>query len=79
MPTPPYPTALIVGAGPGLGASLARVFTRDGAPLRSWGGPGTFTNLSRVAVAPGGDVYATDLDSVKRFSRSGSGSCFCVP
>ena len=30
MPTPPYPTALIVGAGPGLGASLARVFTRDG-------------------------------------------------
>ena len=30
MPTPPYPSALIVGAGPGLGASLARVFTRDG-------------------------------------------------
>jgi NAD(P)-dependent dehydrogenase (short-subunit alcohol dehydrogenase family) len=31
MPTPPYSTALIVGAGPGLGASLARVFSRDGA------------------------------------------------
>ena len=30
MPTPPYTTALIVGAGPGLGASLARIFTRDG-------------------------------------------------
>ena len=30
MPTPPYSTALIVGAGPGLGASLARIFTRDG-------------------------------------------------
>ena len=30
MPTPPNTTALIVGAGPGLGASLARIFTRDG-------------------------------------------------
>jgi NAD(P)-dependent dehydrogenase (short-subunit alcohol dehydrogenase family) len=30
MPTPPYSSALIVGAGPGLGASLARIFTRDG-------------------------------------------------
>ncbi len=30
MPTPPYTTALIVGAGPGLSASLARIFTRDG-------------------------------------------------
>lgn len=30
MPTPPYTSALIVGAGPGLGASLARIFTRDG-------------------------------------------------
>ena len=30
MPTPSYSTALIVGAGPGLGASLARIFTRDG-------------------------------------------------
>ncbi len=29
MPTTPYRTALIVGAGPGLGASLARTFTRD--------------------------------------------------
>ena len=26
----PYRSALIVGAGPGLGASLARVFSRDG-------------------------------------------------
>jgi len=30
MPTTPYSSALIVGAGPGLGASLARTFTRDG-------------------------------------------------
>jgi len=30
MPTSPYSAALIVGAGPGLGASLARIFTRDG-------------------------------------------------
>ncbi len=30
MPNPPYSAALIVGAGPGLGASLARIFTRDG-------------------------------------------------
>ena len=30
MSPPPYTTALIVGAGPGLGASLARIFTRDG-------------------------------------------------
>jgi NAD(P)-dependent dehydrogenase (short-subunit alcohol dehydrogenase family) len=30
MPIPPYSSALIVGAGPGLGASLARSFTRDG-------------------------------------------------
>ena len=30
MTTTPYSSALIVGAGPGLGASLARVFARDG-------------------------------------------------
>jgi NAD(P)-dependent dehydrogenase (short-subunit alcohol dehydrogenase family) len=30
MPTTTYSTALIVGAGPGLGASLARIFSRDG-------------------------------------------------
>jgi len=30
MPAIPYSNALIVGAGPGLGASLARIFTRDG-------------------------------------------------
>jgi NAD(P)-dependent dehydrogenase (short-subunit alcohol dehydrogenase family) len=30
MPTTPYASALIVGAGPGLGASLARTFARDG-------------------------------------------------
>ena len=30
MPTASYSSALIVGAGPGLGASLARIFTRDG-------------------------------------------------
>ena len=29
MPVTPYRSALIVGAGPGLGASLARAFTRD--------------------------------------------------
>lgn len=30
MSTTPYRSALIVGAGPGLGASLARAFSRDG-------------------------------------------------
>jgi NAD(P)-dependent dehydrogenase (short-subunit alcohol dehydrogenase family) len=30
MPTTSYSTALIVGAGPGLGASLARTFAREG-------------------------------------------------
>jgi NAD(P)-dependent dehydrogenase (short-subunit alcohol dehydrogenase family) len=30
MPTTPYASALIVGAGPGLGASLARTFAGDG-------------------------------------------------
>ncbi len=30
MSTIPYRSALIIGAGPGLGASLARAFTRDG-------------------------------------------------
>lgn len=30
MPSQPYSSALIVGAGPGLGASLARVFSREG-------------------------------------------------
>lgn len=30
MSTTPYASALIVGAGPGLGASLARTFARDG-------------------------------------------------
>ncbi len=55
--------------------SRISVFTRDGAPLRSWGehgsGPGKFDDLSRVAVGPDGDIYATDASSVQRFSRDG--------
>ena len=55
--------------------SRISVFTRDGAPLRSWGehghGPGEFDELSRVAVGPDGDIYATDASSVQRFSRDG--------
>ncbi len=56
--------------------STVNVFTREGAPLRSFGGPGSaagrFTNISRVAIGPDGDVYVTDATSVQRFSRDGA-------
>ncbi len=52
------------------------VFTRDGARLRAWGGPGNgpsaFTKLSRVAIGPDGDVYVTDATSVQRFAPDGA-------
>jgi sugar lactone lactonase YvrE len=52
------------------------VFTRDGAKLRSFGGPGTgqgeFVGLYGVAVGPDGDVYASDATSVQRFAPDGS-------
>lgn len=57
-------------------SSRISVFTRDGVKLRDWGGPGSgpaaFTGLSRVAVGPDGDVYATDATSVQRFAPDGA-------
>ncbi len=53
-----------------------RVFTRDGAPLRDWGGPGSgpaaFDGLVGVAVGPDGDVYASDGFHVQRFAPDGT-------
>jgi NAD(P)-dependent dehydrogenase (short-subunit alcohol dehydrogenase family) len=66
MPTPPYPTALIVGAGPGLGASLARVFTRDGG-LRVMVAARKRDKLDAIAHETGAGVAtcdATDAASV---------------
>ncbi len=66
MPALPYSTALIVGAGPGLGASLARIFTRDGA-MRVMVAARKRERLDAIARETGAGVAtceATDAASV---------------
>jgi len=56
--------------------SRITVFTRDGAQLRTWGGPGDgpseFGDLYGIAIGPDGDVYASDATSVQRFAPDGT-------
>jgi NAD(P)-dependent dehydrogenase (short-subunit alcohol dehydrogenase family) len=59
MPTAPYSTALIVGAGPGLGASLARTFTRDG-PMRVMVAARKRDKLDAIARETGAGVATCD-------------------
>lgn len=66
MLTPPYATSLIVGAGPGLGASLARIFTRD-AGMRVMVAARTRDKLEAIARETGAGMAtcdATDAASV---------------
>jgi NAD(P)-dependent dehydrogenase (short-subunit alcohol dehydrogenase family) len=66
MPTSPYTSALIVGAGPGLGASLARAFTRD-AGMRVMVAARTRDKLDAIARETGAGAAtcdATDAASV---------------
>ena len=74
MPNPPYSTALIVGAGPGLGASLARIFTRDGG-MRVMVAARKRDKLEAVARETGAGVAicdATDAASVAALFNAAS-------
>ena len=59
MPTNPYANALIVGAGPGLGASLARAFIRD-AGMRVIVAARRLDKLEAIARETGADALACD-------------------
>ncbi len=59
MPKPPFSTALIVGAGPGLGASLARIFTRD-AGMRVMVAARTRDKLDAIARETGAGIATCD-------------------
>ncbi len=66
MPTFPYESALIVGAGPGLGASLARTFTAD-AGMRVVVAARGRDKLEAIARETGAGAMtcdATDADAV---------------
>ncbi|MEO7338833.1 MAG: SDR family NAD(P)-dependent oxidoreductase [Caldimonas sp.] len=66
MTTVPYASALIVGAGPGLGASLARAFTRE-AGLRVIVAARGRDKLEAIAAETGAGVMtcdSTDADAV---------------
>ena len=65
MPTTPYSSALIVGAGPGLGASLARTFAGDG--MRVIVAARSHDRLEAIARETGAGALtcdATDIDAV---------------
>jgi NAD(P)-dependent dehydrogenase (short-subunit alcohol dehydrogenase family) len=66
MPTIPYTSALIVGAGPGLGASLARSFVRE-ADMRVIVAARGREKLEAIAKETGAGVMtcdSTDVDAV---------------
>jgi NAD(P)-dependent dehydrogenase (short-subunit alcohol dehydrogenase family) len=62
MPTTPYASALIVGAGPGLGASLARTFARDG--MRVIVAARSNDRLESIARETGAGVLTCDATDV---------------
>ncbi|MDQ6628708.1 MAG: SDR family NAD(P)-dependent oxidoreductase [Pseudomonadota bacterium] len=62
MPTTPYASALIVGAGPGLGASLARTFARDG--MRVIVAARSRDRLETIARETGAGVLTCDATDV---------------
>ena len=59
MPKPPYSSALIVGAGPGLGASLARTFAREGG-MRVMVAARQRDRLDAIALGTGAGVAICD-------------------
>ena len=67
METPKYKTALIVGAGEGLSASLARLFAREG--LRVALAARSIEKLGAICTETGAKAFscnATDADEVER-------------
>ncbi|MDQ6679369.1 MAG: SDR family NAD(P)-dependent oxidoreductase [Pseudomonadota bacterium] len=62
MPTTPYASALIVGAGPGLGASLARTFAGDG--MRVIVAARSHDPLETIARETGAGVLTCDATDV---------------
>ena len=62
MPTTPYASALIVGAGPGLGASLARTFARDG--MRVIVAARSQDRLESIARETGAGILTCDATDV---------------
>jgi NAD(P)-dependent dehydrogenase (short-subunit alcohol dehydrogenase family) len=67
MDIPHYETALIVGAGEGLSASLARLFAREGIRVAlAARNPGKLDALCRATGAKAFGCDATDPDSVAR-------------
>ena len=67
MEIPKYKTALIVGAGEGLSASLARLFAREGIRVAlAARNPGKLDALCRDTGAKAFDCDATDPDGVAR-------------
>lgn len=66
MPATPYASALIVGAGPGLGASLARTFARDG--MRVIVAARSHDRLESIARETGAGVLTCDATDVAAVS-----------
>lgn len=65
MPLPTYKSALIVGAGQGLSASLARLFTREGFSVAlAARNPAKLADLARDTNAEAFGCDATDADQV---------------
>ena len=62
MPTTPYASALNVGAGPGLGASLARTFARDG--MRVIVAARGLDRIAAIAQETGAGALACDATDV---------------
>ena len=67
MTSPPYRTALIVGAGSGLSASLARLFAREGFRVGLAARDGG--KLGALAAEIGGEAFACDATSPEQVSR----------
>ena len=67
MPTPTYKTALIVGAGEGLSASLARLFTREG--IRVALAARKTEKLGALCTETGARAFACDATSADDVER----------
>jgi NAD(P)-dependent dehydrogenase (short-subunit alcohol dehydrogenase family) len=68
MPTPSYDTALIVGAGSGLSASLARLFAREG--MRVSLAARDTEKLAGLCAETGGRAYACDAADPVQVARA---------
>src|SRR5258708_5030382 len=67
METPKYKNALIVGAGEGLSASLARLFAREG--IRVALAARGIERLGALCTEPGAGVFAGDASNPEEVER----------